>query len=97
MFERYTASTRQTEERFPPVILDYSHLPLHAVEELRKYQTQIDACQTQREQIVTIVDILRPSGKHNALASWSAIGKVFHYSVFFRRGVFVLSIYVYFP
>ena len=80
MLERYTSSARQTEERIPPVELDYSQLPLSAVDELRKHQAQIDACHTQREQIVTVVDILRPSGNHEALASWAAIGKVFHLS-----------------
>ena len=80
MFEKYTTSPRQTEERIPAVKLDYSQLPSSAVDELAKYQTHIDACKTQREQIVKVVDILRPSGNHNALASWTAIGKVFHLS-----------------
>ena len=39
---------------------------------------ELKSCSTLREQICFIVDLLRPNGNSNALASFSEIGTIFH-------------------
>ena len=56
IFEKYMSPTRQIIERIPQTKLDFSQLPLSAVNELSKHTEIINACQTQREQIVLILE-----------------------------------------
>lgn len=70
-FAPYVSPPRNTPERCDPIEPDIesAHLSQEAESLLRGHE-EIMKCTSLREQIVLSVDLLRPNGKDNALATW---------------------------
>lgn len=80
-FAPYVSPPRNTPERCDPIEPDFesAHLSQEA-ESLLRGNEEIMKCTSLREQIVLSVDLLRPTGKVNALATWEQLGKLFKLS-----------------